>query len=268
MSDTLSTFFKDVGKTKLLTREEEVTLSKRIEKGDRQARDHMISANIRLAISIAKKYQNRGCPLEDLIQEANIGLMKAVDRFDWRRGFKFSTYGCWWIKQSVMRHIASNSNSIRLPSHAKGMLWKMKRFAAEFEEEFGVPPSQPELAELLGVSLDTMRAIIDAASTPVSLDSSISYSGSSGPSAGRKLSDVIPDANAKHPSEKLDEEKITEVVRQALGSLSDREEKILRLRFGIYEDPEDHKGFPITNRELDSIKKRAVDSLIDANVEV
>ena len=268
MSDTLSTFFKDVGKTKLLTREEEVTLSKRIEKGDRQARDHMISANIRLAISIAKKYQNRGCPLEDLIQEANIGLMKAVDRFDWRRGFKFSTYGCWWIKQAVMRHIASNSNSIRLPSHAKGMLWKMKKFATEFEEEFGAAPSQAELAELLGVSLTSMRAIIDAAGTPISLDSSISYGGSSGPSTGRKLSDVIPDVNARHPSEKLDQEKITEVVRQALGSLSDREEKILRLRFGIAEDPTDHKSFPVTNRELSSIKKRAVDSLIDATVEV
>ena len=266
--DTLTAFFKDVGKTKLLTREEEVELSKRIEKGDKGARDHMIAANIRLAISIAKKYQNRGCSLEDLIQEANIGLMKAVDRFDWRRGFKFSTYGCWWIKQSVMRHIASTSNSIRLPSHAKGMLWKMKKFASEYEEEFGTAPSQEELAELLGVTLDSMRAIIDAAGTPISLDSTISYGGSSGPSTGRKLSDVIPDHDAKDPGDKLDQEKITEVVRAALGSLSDREEKILRLRFGISEDPKDHNSFPITGRELNSVKGRAVDSLVNIEVGV
>ena len=126
MEDNIQLFFNDVGKSSLLTKEEEVSLSKRIERGDKLARDEMIKANVRLAISIAKKYQNKGCPLEDLIQESNIGLMKAVDRFDWRRGFKFSTYACWWIKQAVRRHIASHSSSIRLPSHAKSLFWKMK----------------------------------------------------------------------------------------------------------------------------------------------
>jgi len=267
-TNTLSVFFKDVGKTNLLTREEEVALSKRIEKGDRVARDKMISANIRLAISIAKKYQNKGCPLEDLIQEANIGLMKAVDRFDWRRGFKFSTYGCWWIKQSVMRHIAAHSNSIRLPSHAKGMLWKMKKFTTEFEEEFGTSPSQEELAELLGVTLQTMKAIISAASTPLSLDKKMNFSGSSGSSEGRTLADMIPDNEAKDPSDVLDQEKIVQIVKGALGSLSDREEKILRLRFGITDDETDHSSLPITKRGLKKIKSKAVDSLLDAKVEV
>ena len=116
MADALKEFFKQVGKTDLLTREQEVTLSKLIETGDETARSHMIRANLRLAISIAKQYSNRGCDLEDLIQESSIGLMKAVDRFDWRRGFKFSTYACWWIKQAVRRHIASHSSAIRLPS--------------------------------------------------------------------------------------------------------------------------------------------------------
>ena len=112
MQDTIKLFFDDVGRRNLLTREEEVELSQKIERGDQVARRKMIESNIRLAISIAKKYQNKGCPLEDLIQESNIGLMKAVDRFDWRRGFKFSTYACWWIKQAVRRHIASHSSAI------------------------------------------------------------------------------------------------------------------------------------------------------------
>ena len=258
-ADTLKVFFKDVGKTKLLTRDEEVALSKRIEKGDKAARDRMISANIRLAISIAKKYQNKGCPLEDLIQEANIGLMKAVDRFDWRRGFKFSSYGCWWIKQAVMRHLASHSSQIRLPSHAKGMLWRMKNVAAEYEETFGVPPKQEELADLLGVKPETMKVIILAASTPLSIEDKIKDSkGSSGPSEGRSLADVIPDNNAKHPGDRLDREKIIEVIQRSLHTLSEREEKIIRLRFGISDDINNHTDFPITNGELKTIKDKAI----------
>lgn len=252
--DTLQVFFKDVGRTNLLTRDEEISLSKRIEEGDRRARDQMIKANIRLAISIAKKYQNKGCPLEDLIQEANIGLMKAVDRFDWRRGFKFSTYGCWWIKQSVMRHIASHSGTIRLPSHAKGLLWKMKVMKDEYEEEFGTLPTQEELADLLGVSLDSLRTVLAAASTPMSLDMDIKYGSSSGPSGSRKLADVIPDDNAADPSEAMDHEKIVNVVRQALSSLSEREEKIMRLRFGITDDENDSSKFPITKNQVEFLK--------------
>ena len=257
-TDTLKAFFKDVGKTALLKREDEVRLAKLIEQGDRHARDHMIEANIRLAISIAKKYQNKGCPLEDLIQEANIGLMKAVDRFDWRRGFKFSTYGCWWIKQAVMRHLASHSSQIRLPSHAKGMLWKMKSTAAEYEETFGVAPSQEELADLLGVTLETMRAIISAAGTPLSIDDKIRYKGSSGGSEGRSLADVIPDTEAPDPGDRLDREKIIGVVRRSLHTLTEREEKIIRLRFGISDDINDHHSYPITKGEMKKIKKNSI----------
>ena len=159
MSDSLSAFFKSVGKTPLLSREQEVELSKKIEAGDERARRHMINANLRLAISIAKKYQNKGCSLEDLIQESSIGLIKAVDRFDWRRGFKFSTYACWWIKQSVRKHVASHGNSVKLPSHARGLLWKMRQYREEYEEEFGTEPSTKELAALLGVSPSTLMAI-------------------------------------------------------------------------------------------------------------
>ena len=256
MQDTIKLFFDDVGRRNLLTREEEVELSQKIEKGDEAARRKMIESNIRLAISIAKKYQNKGCPLEDLIQESNIGLMKAVDRFDWRRGFKFSTYACWWIKQAVRRHVASHSSSIRLPSHAKSLFWKMKQSSEAYEEEFGVPPSQEELAELLGVTLSTMKAVIACASTPISLDKRSSYNGSSGPSEGRKLADIIADENAD-PAQKIDKEKIVMLVRGALQTLDEREEKIIRLRFGISEDPADHNKFPISATKLSQIKRQA-----------
>tara|TARA_Y100000310_G_C20632130_1_gene789209 strand:+ start:627 stop:1436 length:810 start_codon:yes stop_codon:yes gene_type:complete len=246
MSGNLQQFFTEVGKTNLLTREEEVVLSKRIEKGDKRARDHMIQANLRLAISIAKKYQNRGCDLEDLIQESSIGLMKAVDRFDWRRGFKFSTYACWWIKQAVRRHIASHSSSVRLPSYAKNMMWKIRKMREEYEEEFGTTPSKEELAELLGVSLDTLTAVMTCSTTPISIDKPIRYS--SGDSS-RTLGDTIPDEDATDPIEGLDRQKVIAAIRGALSSLSEREEKIIRLRFGICDSPTDHRSHPITKRE-------------------
>jgi RNA polymerase primary sigma factor len=256
LQDAIKLFFDDVGRRNLLTREEEVELSQKIEMGDKIARQKMIESNIRLAISIAKKYQNKGCPLEDLIQESNIGLMKAVDRFDWRRGFKFSTYACWWIKQAVRRHVASHSSSIRLPAHAKSLFWKMRQASEAYEDEFGSAPSQEELAELLGVTVSTMKAVIACANTPLSLDKRTSYNGSSGPSEGRKLADIIADENAD-PAQRIDKEKIVMLVRGALETLDEREEKIIRLRFGISEDPTNHHKFPISNADLLQIKQKA-----------
>ena len=255
MSNNLNGFFREVGRHNLLTREEEVALSKRIENGDESARNTMIQSNLRLAISIAKKYQNKGCSLEDLIQESSIGLMKAVDRFDWRKGFKFSTYAVWWIRQSVRRHLASHSSAIRLPSHAKGLLWKMRQLSNEYEEEFGVTPSKEEIADLLNVNVDTLQSILSSASSPISLDSKIKYRGNGGD--GRSLSDVIPDVTLVDPSIALDHEKLVNALRCALHALSDREEKIIRLRFGISEDPSDHARFPITHKDLDTLNKKA-----------
>lgn len=256
MSDALGSFFKAIGKTPLLTREEEVALSKRIEAGDIRARRHMINANLRLAISIAKKYQNKGCSLEDLIQESSVGLIKAVDRFDWRRGFKFSTYACWWIKQSVRKHVASHGNSVKLPSHARGLLWKMRQYKEEYEEEFGTEPSMKELADLLGVSANTLHAIITSAASPVSLDAKIRYSGSS-TSTGRSISEVVSAGDDWDPGDQMDKEKIVSLIREALHTLSPREEKIIRLRFGISEEPDDSVSFPITKSELRKIKKKS-----------
>jgi len=246
VTETLQAYFKQVGKTRLLTREDEVMLSQKIEKGDQRARDRMIRANLRLAISIAKKYQNRGCDLEDLIQESSIGLVKAVDRFDWRKGFKFSTYACWWIKQAVRRHIASHSSSIRLPSYAKSIMWKIKQTKIDYEEEFGCAPTNEELADILGVSIDTLESVLRCSSTPISLDKSLRYKSSE---IGRTLSEIVPDDNYKMPDEALDEQKVTEIVRASLASLSSREEKIMRMRFGITENDHDHINFPITKKE-------------------
>ena len=212
MAKNLQDFFGAVGKTKLLTREEEVELSKLIEKGDQGARDRMIKANIRLAISIAKNYANKGVDLEDLIQESSLGLIKAVDRFDWRKGFKFSTYACWWIKQAVRQHVAAQSGAIKLPSYARGTLWKMKEMAEEYEKEFGVEPTQQELADLLGTSFETLQSLIKCAATPVQIDGSAYKSDDS----KRSMHDILVDDSV-------------------LSDLSPREEAVLRLRFGITE---------------------------------
>tara|TARA_B100000131_G_scaffold265382_1_gene262913 strand:+ start:122 stop:853 length:732 start_codon:yes stop_codon:yes gene_type:complete len=231
MSKDLQDFFGAVGKTALLTREEEVELSKKIEKGDMRARDKMIRANIRLAISIAKNYANKGVDLEDLIQESSLGLIKAVDRFDWRKGFKFSTYACWWIKQAVRQHVAAQSGSIKLPAYARGTLWKMKEVAEEYQKEFGIEPTQQEIADLLGTSPETLQSLIKCAATPVQIDGSAYKSDDS----KRSMHDILVDENSLSVEEDLDREKLVSAVRSVLSDLSPREEAVLRLRFGITE---------------------------------
>lgn len=233
MAGDLKSYFSAVGKTALLTRQEEVELSKLIEAGDRRARDRMIRANIRLAISIAKNYTNKNCDIEDLIQESSMGLIKAVDRFDYRRGFKFSTYACWWIKQAVRQYVAAHSGSIKLPAYARGTLYKMRKVAEEYEEEFGVQPSQKELADLLGTSVATLQSLIKSSASTVSLEGS---SFRSDPTSDRTMHDTLVDKDAKDPDDEIDRKRLIGVVREALANLTPREEIVLRLRFGISED--------------------------------
>ena len=237
MADSLQRFFKSVGETNLLTREEEVELSKKIELGDQKARDKMIRANIRLAISIAKKYSNKGADLEDLIQESSLGLIKAVDRFDWRKGFKFSTYACWWIKQAVRQHVAAQSGAIKLPSYARGTLYKMKEVTEEYRKEFGVDPSQKELADLLGTSPETLQSLIKSAATPVAFDASAYNSDDS----GRTMHEVLIDRSCEKVDEVLDRQKLTKAISDALGNLTPREEAVLRMRFGLSEELQQQK---------------------------
>ena len=242
-ANLLKTYFKDVGRSKLLTREEEVELSKRIEKGDQAARARLIESNLRLAVSIAKKYQNFGCDLPDLIQESNIGLMKAVEKFDWRRGFRFSTYATWWIRQSVRRHVTANSSTIRIPSHARGLIAKIRSTTKEYEEELGAVPTVQELAEILGVSETIIEDAMNAPSYTSSLSTPI------GKDESGILQDILPDHDASSPDEVLDKAKITDAVRRGLKNLTAREEKIIRLRFGIGEDEDNDKDFPISSEE-------------------
>lgn len=233
MAGDLKSYFQAVGKTALLTRQEEVELSKLIEAGDKRARDRMIRANIRLAISIAKNYANKNCDIEDLIQESSMGLIKAVDRFDYRRGFKFSTYACWWIKQAVRQYIAGHSGSIKLPAYARGTLYKMRKVAEEYEEEFGVTPTEKEVADLLGTSVSTLQSLIKSSATTISLGSSAFKSD---PTSDRTMHDTLVDPDAVNPDEEIDRKKLVGVVREALANLTPREEIVLRLRFGISED--------------------------------
>jgi RNA polymerase primary sigma factor len=242
MSDVLNYYFKDVSRYDLLTREEEITLSQAIEKGDKLARDRMIQSNLRLAISIAKKYSKMGCPLEDLIQESNIGLMKAVDRFDWRRGFKFSTYASWWIKQSVSRHLTSHKSTVRIPAHASGLIWKIKRLCREYEEEFKNQPTISEIADLLGVTESMVKLSMESATiqNAISLDAALGDEKS-----GRRFEEIISDNTSESPDEALDRQRTLSVIKRSLSRLSPREEKILRLRFGIYEDIEQDEEFNV-----------------------
>ena len=251
MSNELSSFFKEVGKRDLLTKAQEVELAQRIEQGDLAARNHMIEANLRLAISLAKNYTNTGCKLEDLIQESSLGLIKAVDRFDWRKGFKFSTYAVWWIKQALRKHVSSNSSQIKLPTHARGLLWKMKVAKEEYEEEFGVEPSPEELADILGVKKTTLDSIIKSARPAISIDSTVSW----GDEGGRRIAEIIPDESESLDS-LVEREELANIIRKSLSSLSKREELVIRLRFGIEEPEDDHRSFPITQNEINQMNER------------
>ena len=251
MSDMMHSFFKEVGRHNLLTREDEVSLAQQMESSDArikaQARDRMVKSNIRLAISIAKKYQNRGCDFEDLIQESTLGLMKAVDRFDWRRGFKFSTYATWWIRQSVMRHITLQSSSIRLPAGANSLVWRARRAADDYQRQFGVQPTVEELADILGVGTSSLDILLQTSKYTLSIDAP-GASGDDG--SGPTLGEMIPGTGADEINDSIDREKIAAAVRRGLSKLTPREEKILRLRFGLVENPTDHVNFPITSLEI------------------
>ena len=212
----------------ILTREQEVELAKKIEAGDRNARDKMISANMRLAASIAKKYANKGVDFEDLMQESTIGLMKAIDRFDWRKGFKFSTYAYWWILQTVKSYVESNKGPISLPANASARLFHAGRLKADFEKEFGAPPTEIELADLLGTTQDTLQSLRKSSAFYVSLDASVRAGTEDRRSYKDSLMDPMP-----NPEEALDAQEMKKVVNDALSVLSQREQTVLRLRFGI-----------------------------------
>jgi RNA polymerase primary sigma factor len=220
-------YLREIGQVKLLTPQEEIQLAARIKKGDKKAREQMIKANLRLVVKIARDYEGIGLPLLDLISEGNIGLMKAVERFDPKKGGKLSTYGSWWIKQSIKRALANQSKTIRLPVHLVDKISKMRRLAMRLQEELGREPTDEELADELDVSAVRVRQMRQAAIRPASLDAPI------GDDDSNFFSDVVEDENAATPYEDLEDKTVTGMLQEMVKLLDAREATILRYRFGL-----------------------------------
>jgi RNA polymerase primary sigma factor len=220
-------YLREIGQVKLLTPQEEIQLAARIKKGDKKARELMIKANLRLVVKIARDYDGIGLPLLDLISEGNIGLMKAVERFDPKKGGKLSTYGSWWIKQSIKRALANQSKTIRLPVHLVDKISKMRRLAMRLQEELGREPTDEELADELDVTAVRVRQMRLAAIRPASLDAPI------GDDESNNFSDVVEDENATSPYENLKDKTVTGMLQDMVKHLDAREATILRYRFGL-----------------------------------
>jgi RNA polymerase primary sigma factor len=226
--DSLQQFLDGIAATPLLTREEEVELSKRIERGDLEAKDHMTRANLRLVVSIAKRYRNQGLPFLDLIQEGTIGLVRAVEKFDWRKGWKFSTYATWWIRQAISRAIADKGRTIRIPIHIDNVLKKLDSAQRRLEAQGDRDPTIEEIAELAGVDPVEADVIMRAAQQLVSLDKPV---GDDADAA--QFGDLIPDESSQSPYDAAAESLMHQRLHDVLEHLSYRDRRIVELRFGI-----------------------------------
>ncbi len=220
-------YLREIGQVKLLTPQEEIELAAKIKKGDKKAREQMIKANLRLVVKIAHDYEGFGLPLLDLINEGNIGLMKAVERFDPAKGGKLSTYGAWWIKQSIKRALANQSKTNRLPVHLVDKISKMRRTAMKLQEEFGREPTDEELGEELGMTAARVSQLRTAAIRPASLDAPI------GDDDSNNFAEVVQDENAETPYEHLEDKTVTRMLQEMVKTLDSREATILRYRFGL-----------------------------------
>jgi RNA polymerase primary sigma factor len=230
-TDGLTLFMHRAGRYPLLTAAEEVALAKRIERGDAAAKERMINSNLRLVISIAKRYQGHDVPLLDLVQDGVIGLNRAVEKFDWRRGFKFSTYATWWIRQACQRAISNQSKTIRVPTHVHERRVKLARVRGELQTRLGREPTREELAETAELSLLHVDEALDAAEAPVSLNQSV------GSEDDGELGDLFGDTQADDPAEEALDSLQRLAVRSAVSRLPERERRVLELRFGLDHDP-------------------------------
>jgi len=236
--DPVRNYLKEIGKVRLLTATEEVYLAKKIEKGDQAAKSRLIEANLRLVVSVAKKYVSRGMVFLDLIQEGNLGLIKAVDKYDYKKGFKFSTYATWWIRQGITRAIADKARTIRIPVHMVGHVNKYIRIQRQLLQKLGREPNHDEISELLGVTPDRVREIIKIAEKTISLDTPI------GEGEDAHISDFIEDSEAEAPLDAATFSMLQKDLKIVLNTLHDRERKIINLRFGL------HDGLPRTLEEV------------------
>ncbi len=258
--DPVRMYLKEIGKVALLTPEEEVDLATRMAEGDEDAKRRMAEANLRLVVSIAKRYVGRGMLFLDLIQEGNLGLIKAVDKFDYTKGYKFSTYATWWIRQAITRAIADQARTIRIPVHMVETINKVIRVSRQLLQELGHDPSAEEIAEEMGMPVDKVRDILKIAQEPVSLETPI------GEEEDSHLADFIPDEDASEPAEAASFTLLKEQLMEVLSTLTPREEKVLRLRFGLEDGrtrtlEEVGKEFNVTRERIRQIEAKALRKL-------
>lgn len=259
--DPLQAYLNEIRHTTLLTKEDEVRLAKRIRKGDEAARDHMIRANLRLVVKIAHQYSNCGLPLTDLISEGNLGLVKAVERFDPRKGAKFSTYAAWWIKQSIRRGLANQAKTIRLPVHMMEKLTRMRRIERQLHEELGREPSIEEVADELNIPPKKVAMMKQSMMQPLSLDNTLDSESGEG-----TLGDIIGDDTAIDPAEVASDQNINWVVQKALRTLDPRSLAILSLRFGLNGEEgetleEIGRRFKVTRERIRQLQNQALRKL-------
>jgi RNA polymerase primary sigma factor len=227
LGDALQLFLSEIGRHRLLTAAEEVELAKRIERGDAAAKERMINCNLRLVVSIAKRYQGHGLSLLDLIQEGIIGLNRGVEKFDWRRGYKFSTYATWWIRQACQRAVANQSSTIRVPVHVRERRQKLARAATTLQARLGRQATREELAEATGLELQHVDEALDAAEAPVSLNQTV------GSDADGELGELLADGSAPDPAEEVGETLRRDAVRRAIRELPEQQRRVVELRFGL-----------------------------------
>mgnify|MGYP002563434350 CR=1 FL=1 len=260
IDDPVKVYLKEIGRVPLLTPDEEVDLAVRISNGDEAAKKRLSEANLRLVVSIAKRYLGRGMQFLDLIQEGNLGLIKAVEKFDYTKGFKFSTYATWWIRQAITRAIADQARTIRIPVHMVETINKVIRVSRQLLQELGHDPSPEEIAEEMSMPVDKVREILKIAQEPVSLETPI------GEEEDSHLGDFIPDEDASEPSEAASFTLLKEQLVDVLGTLTPREEKVLKLRFGIEDGrtrtlEEVGKEFNVTRERIRQIEAKALRKL-------
>src|ERR1700751_3421208 len=259
-TDALQLFLKDIGKVELLTAAEEVELAKRIECGDHRAKQEMVEANLRLVVSIAKRYRNQGLPFLDLIQEGTIGLVRAAEKFDWRKGYKFSTYATWWIRQAIARALADKARTIRMPVHVVEKLNKIMRTERKLRAERGREPTNEEIALDLDMTVEEVETIRGTSQTPVSLEKPV------GDEEESEFGPLITDENVPLPDEVADEAMRKESLAKCLGALSYRERRVLELRYGLNgEQPctldEVGRAFQVTRERIRQIENQGLKKL-------
>ncbi len=260
VNDPVRMYLKEIGKVPLLTSDQEVRLAKAMEDGEEEAKRKLVEANLRLVVSIAKKYVGRGMQFLDLIQEGNLGLIKAVEKFDWRKGYKFSTYATWWIRQAITRAIADQARTIRIPVHMVETINKLIRVSRQLVQELGREPSPDEIAHEMDISEDRVREILKIAQEPVSLETPI------GEEDDSHLGDFIEDQEAQAPADAAAFELLKEQLEDVLDTLTPREEKVLRLRFGLDDGhsrtlEEVGQVFGVTRERIRQIEAKALRKL-------